>query len=122
MSDAGEPEGARGPLLEGRRAASEAVEAAERDVRRIMDDAQGVATDDEHDPEGPGLAVERALLMAALDRARVRLADLDLALDRLDRGTYGDCERCGRPIGAARLAARPTARTCIECAARHDRR
>jgi DnaK suppressor protein len=29
---------------------------------------------------------------------------------------YGICETCDRPIGAERLAARPAARTCIDCA------
>jgi len=38
------------------------------------------------------------------------------ALERLDGGTYGVCARCGRPIGAARLTAVPTAVTCVRCA------
>jgi RNA polymerase-binding transcription factor DksA len=52
-----------------------------------------------------------------LDQARDHLAELDDALDRLRQGRYGQCERCGRPIAAGRLAARPAARTCITCAA-----
>ena len=43
-------------------------------------------------------------------------AEHDAALDRLTSGEYGTCERCGRPIGPARLEARPTARRCIACA------
>ena len=31
-------------------------------------------------------------------------------------GSYGTCEACGGPIPAARLEARPTARTCVGCA------
>ena len=38
------------------------------------------------------------------------------ALERIDGGTYGVCARCGRPIGAARLTAVPTALTCVQCA------
>ena len=38
---------------------------------------------------------------------------MDAALSRLEAGRYGRCERCGQPIGADRLAARPTALTCI---------
>jgi RNA polymerase-binding transcription factor DksA len=41
---------------------------------------------------------------------------VDLALARIADGSYGTCERCGEPIGAGRLAARPAARTCIRCA------
>lgn len=41
---------------------------------------------------------------------------IDAALARLDEGTYGVCERCGRPIAEERLEALPYATTCIECA------
>ena len=44
-------------------------------------------------------------------------AEITAALRRLDEGRYGVCERCGEPIGEARLEARPAARTCIRCAA-----
>ncbi|WP_344075671.1 TraR/DksA family transcriptional regulator [Luedemannella helvata] len=77
-----------------------------------------VANDDEHDPEGTTIAFERAQVAALLDQARGRLTDLDAALARLAEGTYGTCERCGRPIDPERLAARPAARTCITCASR----
>ena len=54
--------------------------------------------------------------MATLvQQSRLRLAELDSALRRLDAGTYGVCERCGGPIPEARLEARPTARTCVTC-------
>lgn len=43
-----------------------------------------------------------------------QLDDIDAALARIDSGTYGTCERCGNPIGAARLEAMPAARFCIE--------
>ncbi|ANY19095.1 RNA polymerase-binding transcription factor DksA [Tsuneonella dongtanensis] len=38
------------------------------------------------------------------------------ALDRLDKGTYGICVRCGVAVAPARLEARPEAALCIECA------
>lgn len=38
------------------------------------------------------------------------------AIDRIDDGTYGDCARCGAPIGEKRLAASPEVALCIECA------
>jgi DnaK suppressor protein len=44
------------------------------------------------------------------------LVDVDDALDRLESGTYGLCERCGKPITDARLEAMPTARRCLDCA------
>ncbi len=74
--------------------------------------------DDEHDPEGATIAFERSQTDALVRQARQRLAEIDAAEARLAAGTYGTCERCGRPIGEARLEARPTARLCIECASR----
>ena len=74
--------------------------------------------DDEHDPEGATIAFERAQLAALRRQAGDHLAEVDAALRRLDDGTYGGCERCGRPIAPARLEARPTARTCVACPAR----
>lgn len=44
------------------------------------------------------------------------VAQIDGALARLDEGTYGICERCGRPIGAERLEALPYTALCIACA------
>ena len=72
--------------------------------------------DDEHDPEGATIAFERAQVGALVTQHRRRLAAVDAALRRVDDGSYGRCETCGRPIGDARLEARPEATTCIACA------
>jgi RNA polymerase-binding transcription factor DksA len=39
------------------------------------------------------------------------------ALQRMDDGTYGMCEQCGKPVAKARLEAIPFTRYCVECAA-----
>ncbi|GAA4591831.1 TraR/DksA C4-type zinc finger protein [Planotetraspora phitsanulokensis] len=88
-----------------------------RDWDAIVESSELVATDDEHDPEGSSTAFERAHVQSLLDQGRSHLADLDAALRRLGDGTYGVCERCGRPIAAERLEVRPAATTCVECAA-----
>jgi DnaK suppressor protein len=106
----------RGALAAGRQETLERITAVSREFDGIVESSAGVATDDEHDPEGATIAFERAQLAALLDQARQHLAELDAAQDRLRQGRYGRCERCGRPIAAARLAARPAARTCITCA------
>jgi RNA polymerase-binding transcription factor DksA len=97
------------------RAASRVVE-LERAFTDIVDAAVDVATDDEHDPEGHTIAFERQQVAALLDEARRQVADLDAALARVDAGTYGMCESCGRPIGEERLIAIPETRHCIDCA------
>ena len=93
------------------------ITALRREFDGIVESSAGVAIDDEHDPEGATIAFERAQLAALLDQADRHLGELDHALERLRQARYGRCERCGRPIAAERLAARPAARTCITCAA-----
>ena len=73
--------------------------------------------DDEHDPEGATIAFERSQIGALVRQVRHHLAEVEAALARVDAGTYGVCERCGAPIGEARLDALPAARLCIACAA-----
>ena len=85
------------------------------DLHAVFEASRESNADDEHDPEGSTIAYERAQLTAVLDATRRRLTDLDEALARLDAGTYGTCERCGHPIPADRLQARPSARTCVAC-------
>ena len=72
--------------------------------------------DDEHDPEGSTVGFERARVGSLLERTRRSLFDLDEALERIRRGTYGICERCGASILSERLKALPTAKLCIVCA------
>lgn len=49
----------------------------------------------------------------------IEMADsISRALRKIDDGTYGGCERCGRPIPYARLEAVPYASRCVDCQAR----
>jgi len=103
-------------LIAARASAAALIAALARDHADIVQATASTATDDEHDPEGATIAFERERTAASLTGARHRLAELDQALDRLAEGGYGICVVCRRPIAAARLAARPTATTCIVCA------
>ena len=44
-----------------------------------------------------------------------KLAQIEQALKDLDKGSYGICQDCHRPIGVARLRAKPYAKYCIDC-------
>lgn len=109
-------DGARAELERLRAAVVAEVDGLEADLRAVFEASQDSNADDEHDPEGSTIAYERAQLTAVLEAARRRLGELDAALARVDAGTYGVCERCGRAIPAERLAVRPAARTCVACA------
>ena len=93
------------------------VGALSRSMEDIVSASLSANADDEHDPEGSTIAFERAQVAALLAQARAHLRESTEALRRLDGGGYGHCERCGGAIAPERLLARPTARTCIECAA-----
>jgi DnaK suppressor protein len=99
-----------------RRAALVRVRALHCDLDGIVSDSVNANADDEHDPEGPTVAYERAQVTALITRAQSTLSDLDHALARLSAGSYSVCESCGVQISPERLAARPAARTCFDCA------
>jgi RNA polymerase-binding transcription factor DksA len=87
----------------------------------IVAAAEGANVDDEHDPEGATIAFEREQLAALIAQAERSVAAAEQALAAREAGTYGTCERCGEPIGAERLEARPSATTCVRCAAQRTR-
>lgn len=51
---------------------------------------------------------------AILKELEIRLGDINLAIEKIDKGTYGVCEECGAEIEEERLEANPSARTCKE--------
>lgn len=89
------------------------------DHASVVEASRDTNADDEHDPEGATIAFERSQIGALVQQAQQHLTEIDAAVERLDAGTFGTCERCGEPIGEGRLEARPTARTCIRCASAH---
>jgi len=92
--------------------------ALQREHSAVVDASRDSNADDEHDPEGATIAFERAQVDALARDASDRLRSVELALARLEAGTYGVCEVCGTAIPDGRLEARPTATTCVACAAR----
>jgi len=64
------------------------------------------------------VTAERGEVQALAGTLRENLQDIDAALGKIEQGTYGLCESCGRPIAEARLEAMPAARLCIACASK----
>ena len=49
------------------------------------------------------------------ENVRAHLDDVTAAINRMDAGTYGQCEKCKQPINIERLKALPWARRCLDC-------
>lgn len=108
------PEQVRAVLTAAARDAAEQLAAITRQLASVVEASAG----DEHDPEGATIAFERAQLGFLREQAVTRGNEIDLALARLEAGSYGVCVRCGNPISRERLDARPASATCIACASR----
>lgn len=69
------------------------------------------------DFEEQAVELEDREVLEALEGSELKeIAQLERALARLADGSYGTCTGCGEPIAEKRLAALPTATTCITCA------
>lgn len=105
-----------GMLHGARDTGAEELARIDADLADVMAARSDGTADDEHDPEGTPLSAEWSRLAGARDYAVRTRAEVDRALARVAAGTYGTCIRCSRPIGFARLEARPAAELCIDCA------
>jgi len=59
------------------------------------------------------LELEKRLTLE--NRIRQELARVEHALDKIEKGTYGLCDNCGKPIPPERLEALPQANLCMNC-------
>jgi len=69
---------------------------------------------DQHPADSGSETFEREKDVSILERIEVELDDVEWSLRRLDEGTYGTCEACGRAIPDERLEALPAARYCLQ--------
>ena len=67
--------------------------------------------------DGTTEAVERITKVGAAEQLDAMRTDVVRALEKLEEGTYGICDRCGRLIPEERLDARPWSVLCVDCAA-----
>jgi DnaK suppressor protein len=66
-------------------------------------------------------ALQSQAMAAEVERRReAELARIDLALERLEQGTYGDCVSCGEAIAPKRLELDPATPVCVNCAERSE--
>jgi DnaK suppressor protein len=91
-----------------------------RELQDLLRDGVDGAGNDQADVGSKGLERDAEMSLAA--NQRELLLQTEKALDRLDKGVYGQCEVCGEPIGKMRLMAFPRATLCMTCKQREERR
>ena len=70
---------------------------------------------DEESGQGDSMNVERERDLALSAQALAAVDEIDRALEKLELGTYGVCEKCGENIPKERLKALPYAALCVKC-------
>lgn len=84
-------------------------------------DLSGEVSFDEESADAGTFTFERERDLSLGNNIRDLLDKVESALKRMDAGTYGECERCGKPIDKARLKALPYAVLCIDCKKAEER-
>jgi DnaK suppressor protein len=64
---------------------------------------------------------EQEFTLSLMETEGGTLEKIDAALERIEEGTYGECEECGAKIPKQRLAAVPYTTMCVKCASRSER-
>ena len=96
---------------------TDAVSFLERDNAGSIEDELGEISGggvDNHMADTATATFDRELEDGLEEGAQQTIVDVKAALARIEDGSFGTCEVCGKPIGAARLAAIPWARLCID--------
>lgn len=95
-------------------------EKLEQERRQIRDELAHLrelmqAEVDVEPDEGDAEIFEREKNAALIAVLESKLQDVDAALRSIDKGRYGICERCNRPIEPERLEVKPDATLCLNC-------
>jgi RNA polymerase-binding transcription factor DksA len=96
--------------------------AAERTTQGDLETSQGELSHvDQHPADEATELFEQERDLGLGQDLRRQLAEVEAAVERVEQGTFGICEVCGRPIGDERLEAMPAARLCLEDQERAER-
>ena len=80
----------------------------------LGEETEEITFQDNHPGDVATATFDREMAESLEENSERVLAEIDAALRRIEDGTYGICERCGKPIGEERLEALPWATLCID--------
>jgi DnaK suppressor protein len=102
-------------LQEERERVLEEISELDADLSKSLGDSSGESPYDQHMAETAGATLDREIDLTLEENARAALAKIDRAMHKLEEGTYGQCDKCGKPIGEGRLEIAPYATLCVGC-------
>jgi len=76
---------------------------------------------DQHPGDLGSETFEHEKNLSLLEQVSDELLQIEAAVQRVEQGTYGTCQACGRPIGSERLEALPATRFCVDDQAKAER-
>ncbi|MBN2282646.1 MAG: RNA polymerase-binding protein DksA [Deltaproteobacteria bacterium] len=97
-------------------------------IKQLLDEAEKTVSDmttggNENFPDLTDRASQesdRNFELRIRDRERKLINKMKEALKRIDEGTFGICDMCGKEISEKRLMARPVTTLCIECKTKQE--
>ena len=92
----------------------------ERD-ESVSDTGGELSSFDQHPGDSGTETFEMEKNVSLQEQVDDELQEIEAAFQRLERGTYGICQACGKPIGDERLEAMPATRFCVEDQAKAER-
>ena len=102
-------------LLEERERVSREIAELDADLAESLEDMSGESPYDQHMAETAAVTLDREIDLTLQGNARGMLAQIERALEKLENGSYGKCDKCGKPIGKGRLEIAPFATLCVDC-------
>lgn len=105
----------RKQLLEERRRLEREIADLDADLSESLEDSSEESPYDQHMAETAAVTLDREIDLTLEENARASISQIDRALRKLENGSYGLCDKCGKPIGDDRLHAAPFATLCIDC-------
>jgi DnaK suppressor protein len=94
----------------------------QREREAALSDTGGeLSSFDQHPGDSGTETFEMEKNVSLREQVDDELQEIEAAFQRLERGTYGICQACGKPIGDERLEALPATRFCVEDQARAER-
>jgi len=86
------------------------------EVKQIVESSKEMGQDGIQDIGDEAANIyNKQVVLILNENERMRLKEVDEALDRIENGSYGICDECGGPISLKRLEVRPVAKYCVPC-------